>query len=100
MSHTLYIKLPHSNAKLHTIRRGALHGRGYGTVLLDGGKGGQSSYTSIENYEQTTGRKIPHSEPLKAEGKGLADRISDKLSRLHIAPPTIKPKRKNITMSF
>lgn len=101
MSHnTRFIKLPHSNARLHTLNRGAMRGRGYGTVLLDNGMGGQSSYHSIEDYEKTTGVKLPIPESTKSEGRGLADKISAKLAKLHIAPPTMKPKRKNITLSF
>lgn len=37
----------HSNAK---------KGRGMGSVLLDGGLGGQSSYTSLDDYLNTTNR--------------------------------------------
>jgi hypothetical protein len=70
-------------------------GSGYGTVLLDGGMGGQSSYFGIDHYIQTTGR-----DPRSVSGNGLADKISSKLKNLNIAPPTAKPKVKNIQLSI
>lgn len=85
-----HIMFPGSNAKMRTLNRG-MNGGGYGTVLLDGGLGGQSSYYSIDNYMATTNRQ-------PQAGNGLADRISSKLSKLNIAPPT--PKKKNITLSI
>ena len=92
-----HIMFPNSNAKMKTLTR-SFNGGGYGTVLLDGGLGGQSSYWGVDNYIETTGRN-----PLKksnVSGNGLADRISSKLSKLNIAPPTSKPKMKNITLSI
>ncbi len=94
---TNHIMLPSSNARMRTLTR-SFNGGGYGTVLLDGGIGGQSSYYGIDNYIQTTGRD-PRT-TTKAQGNGLADRISSKLSKLHIAPPSTKPKLKNITISI
>ena len=87
-----HIMFPGSNAKMRTLNRG-MNGGGYGTVLLDGGMGGQSSYYSIDNYMATTNRQTR-----PQTGNGLADRISSKLSKLNIAPPT--PKMKNITLSI
>ena len=89
-----HIMFPGSNAKMRTLNRG-MNGGGYGTVLLDGGMGGQSSYYSIDNYMATTNRQTR-----PQVGNGLADRISSKLSKLNIAPPTNKPKMKNITLSI
>jgi len=60
-----------------------LFGSGTGSFLLDGGLGGQSSYTSPANYTATTGRVI-------RKGAGL-EQLSSKLSNL-----TIKPKKHNI----
>lgn len=88
-----HIVFPNSNAKMKTLTR-TFNGGGYGTVLLDGGLGGQSSYYGIDNYIETTGR-----DPRKS-GRGLDDKISAKLSKLNIAPPTSKPKMKNITLSI
>lgn len=59
-----------------------LLGKGTGSFLLDGGMGGQSSYTSPANYTATTGRVI--------RGVGL-EKLSSKLGQL-----TIKPKKQNI----
>ena len=85
-----HIVLPGSGAKLRTLTR-TFNGSGYGTVLLDGGIGGQSSYSSIDNYIETTGR-----DP-RSGGKGLSDKINDKLKNLSIDN---KPKRKNIRLSL
>ena len=87
-----HIMFPHSNAKMRTLTR-SFNGAGYGTVLLDGGKGGQSSYFGLDNYLETVNR------PTSSSGKGLADRISSRLSKLNIAPQTKTP-RKNITLSI
>jgi hypothetical protein len=96
---TKHVMVPHSNAKMNTLGRG-IRGLGYGTVLLDGGKGGQSSYSSIDNYIETTGRN-PYSNSSKASyGSGLADKISHKLKNLNIEKPPTRPKAKNITMSI
>jgi len=98
------IHLPHTNLRIHPVHKTSIGG-GYGTVLLDGGMGGQSSYRSLDDYINTTGR-----DPLKSiakmenqSGSGLADKISEKLSKLKIeAEKTQKgrPKRKNIVMSI
>lgn len=91
-----HIMFPNSNAKMKTLTR-SFNGGGYGTVLLDGGLGGQSSYFGIDNYIETTGRD-PRSN--KQVGRGLDDKIASKLRNLNITPPTAKPKMKNITMSI
>ncbi len=87
-----HIIFPHSNAKMRSLTR-SFNGAGYGTVLLDGGIGGQSSYFGLDNYLETTNRK-------SQQGSGLADRISSRLSKLNIAPPTAQARRKNITLSI
>jgi len=106
---------PHSNAKLRSINRHLMGGgyasklrpmgEGIGSVLLDGGIGGQSSYYSIEDYMNTTGRN-PYNNTInrnqkmqQTSGTGLADKIASKLSKLSL-DKTKKPKKKNITMSF
>jgi hypothetical protein len=99
---------PHSNAKMRSLTRysknGGTIGCGIGGVLLDGGIGGQSSYHSIEDYINTTGRNPmsntinrPQHIQLKS-GSGLADKIAEKLSKLKLDKP--KKKKKNIVMSF
>jgi len=55
--------------------------RGMGSVILNkGGTGSGSSYDSVEDYRETTGRGLGKS--------GMAD----KLSRLIVKPITKKPK--------
>lgn len=92
---THHIKLPHSNASVRTIN-GSIVGGG-GSVLLDGGKGGQSSYNSIDEYIETT-KSNPYA--AKQNGKGLADKIGNKLSKLNLSKEPNKLKRKNIVMSL
>jgi len=105
---TRHVMFPHSNAKMRCLNRltknGGTVGCGIGGVLLDGGIGGQSSYYSLDNYIETTGRNPltnsinrPQQIQLKS-GTGLADKIAEKLSKLKIDKP--KKKKKNITMSF
>ena len=109
------IMFPHSNARMRALNRHIMGGgynsnckpigEGIGGVLLDGGIGGQSSYYSLMDYENTTKRdpmtntiSRPQRIQLKS-GTGLADKIASKLSKLKLDKPH-KPKRKNITMSF
>jgi len=88
-----HIMLP-NGSKMSSLSRKVVGG-GYGTVLLDGGMGGQSSYASLDDYYETTNQR-----PIKTKGQGLADKITSKLKNLNIAPPTAKPKVKNITLSI
>jgi hypothetical protein len=107
---TSHIFLPHSSAKLRALNRASvnprIHGTGAPSFLLDGGIGGQSSYYSIQDYINTTGRdpynnKIDRSQAIPAlkSGTGLADKIASKLSKLSLEKPK-KAKKKNIVMSF
>jgi hypothetical protein len=86
-----HIVFPNSNSKMRTLTR-SFNGAGYGTVLLDGGLGGQSSYSNIDDYIEKTGR-----DPRGSNGRGLSDKISNKLQNLKIDH---KPKRKNISLSI
>jgi hypothetical protein len=72
---------PSLGQKEKAISDRRLAGKGTGSFLLDGGMGGQSSYTSPANYTATTGRVI---------GAGL-EKLSSKLGNLHI-----KEKKHNI----
>ena len=107
---THHIMFPYSSAKLRSINRASIkpimHGSGAPTFLLDGGVGGQSSYSSIEDYMKTSGRnpydnKINRLQnvPALKSGTGLADKIAHKLSKLSLDKPK-KIKRKNIVMNF
>jgi hypothetical protein len=93
--HTHHIVMPYTNAKMRTLTR-SFNG---GSVLLDGGMGGQSSYRGIDDYIETTNQKKYNRTPV-VNGNGLADRISNKLSKLSIKPQDFKPKMKNITLSI
>jgi hypothetical protein len=89
-----HILLP-NGSKMSSLHRKVV-GSGYGAVLLDGGMGGQSSYSSLDDYYATTNQP----RQIKTKGQGLADKITSKLKNLNIAPPTSKPKMKNITLSI
>ena len=87
--------------KSHQVR-GKMKGTG-GSVLLDGGRGGQSSYSSIDEYLSTT-----TSNPVLAVrnmgGMGLArpmiapmkkEQMNEKLKNM-----MVKPKTKNIKFNL
>lgn len=103
MSRRNIVKIPLSNASYHPLHKHQYSGKGVGAVLLDGGLGGQSSYSSPEAYLKSTGidlythRRVS---PKPATGEGLADKIGHRLSSLQIEKKPMTPKRKNITLSF
>jgi hypothetical protein len=66
----------------------AVMGKGTGSFLLDGGRGGQSSYANVGEYARATGRVVPP--PIK--GMGI-EKLSDKIQGLSIQP---KKKKNNI----
>jgi hypothetical protein len=76
-----------------------------GTILLDGGFGGQSSYMDgLPEYLHTTNntplsKVMKNQNRKKSEGLGL-QQISSKLSNLMIKPPDSGPKRKPIAFSI
>jgi hypothetical protein len=81
-----------SSMSRHT--RGSKQGRGIGGVLLDNGLGGQSSYSSVDDYLATTKRNLG----ISGSGiKGL-DSIRNKMESLVIKPSSRKPK--NIKFSL
>ena len=97
------VKLPHhcsitlkaiSANKKHGMD---VHGKGMGSVLLQtGGPGAGSSYMDMDDYIATTGIN-PYTR--SAQGTGVTKKISSKLSKLNISPPTVT-RRKNIVMSM
>ena len=87
----MHIYLPTKGSCQHSIT-GHMKGKGIGSVLLDGGMGGQSSYSSIDNYIHATGR-----DP-RVKGRGLG-KIASKLSSLNIAP-AVKTVKKPISFSM
>ena len=68
-------------------------GTGMGSVLLDGGLGGQSSYSSVDDFLNTTNS----TRPIKKKGKGLAE-VGDKLENLVVKP--IHKKIRNIKFNM
>jgi hypothetical protein len=71
-----------------------MKGKGVGAVLLNkGGSGAGSSYSSLEDYMETTGLN-----PLQTKGKGLG-KMNAKLENLLIKTNKGK-KEKNITFSI
>jgi len=94
------VSLPFSNAKLHSHKSISIKGSGMGSVLLrTGGAGAGSSYIDIDDYISTTGIN-PYER--SSRGKGLADRIGKKLSKLNIEKKvaSVLPKSKKIVMSM
>jgi hypothetical protein len=67
-------------------------GTGVGSVLLDGGMGGQSSYSSVDDFLNTTNSSKP-----KKSGMGLAE-VGDKLEDLVVKP--IHKKIRNIKFNM
>tara|TARA_R110000744_G_scaffold56867_4_gene119843 strand:+ start:610 stop:831 length:222 start_codon:yes stop_codon:yes gene_type:complete len=70
-----------------------------GSLLLDGGLGGGSSYSGVDDYIATTGRN-----PMKGTGIGggsLGKNLNAKLGKLSIIQPTPTTKKpKNINFSL
>ena len=72
-------------------------GKGVGSFLLDGGMGGQSSYSSIDDYVSTVERPRP------VKGGAISSslaKIGGKLSDMMIKPEMGKSRRKNINFSL
>jgi len=95
MNRTKAIYIPKINKNMVPRHiRGSKEGKGIGTVLLDGGMGGQSSYYSIDDYLATTNAPAP----IGGAGlKGL-EKIRGKMENL-VIKPSVK-KVKNIKFSL
>jgi hypothetical protein len=87
----------HNIFRPHTVLGKAImkknQGTGMGSVLLDGGLGGQSSYSSVDDYLATTN----HPAQMKKRGMGLAE-VGDKLEDLVVKP--IHKKIRNIKFNM
>jgi hypothetical protein len=83
--------------------RGKMRGKGAGSVLLDGGLGGQSSYSSIDEYINATGRNPntlsnmggmgmvrPLPSPMKKEA------MNDKIKSMMVKPAKVKNIKFNL----
>lgn len=86
-ANTSHIHLSGRGDRIKTLTR-SIVGNGTGSVLLDGGRGGQSSYHGLDDYYSTTNQ---------SQGRGLSDKIGDRLARLQINKAS-KPKIKNIVI--
>ena len=77
--------------------KGKMKGKGVGSVLLDGGIGGQSSYGSIDEYISTTGRN-----PNVVGGSGMSKPLEFKRDEMNskIKSMMVKPKVKNIKFNL
>lgn len=93
-THRAYVPLMgHYGFSRHT--RGSIQGKGIGAVLLDGGMGGASSYSGLDDYISTTGVN-----PYNINGSGLGKSITSKLGKLNIQKVPEKKKRANINFSL
>jgi len=74
---------PRYNNNRILVYKPEMKGAGIGSVLLDGGIGGQSSYSSVQDYKKTT-----------SKGRGLeglgSNALGEKLSKLVIKQPPSK----------
>lgn len=97
---TTIVRTPFCNvAKRNTIHtRGKIGGKGIGNVLLDNGLGGQSSYSSINDFVETT-NWTPSSRGRGMGGMGLSNKIGKVLGELNIQKP-LDRKKKNIKFSL
>ena len=92
--------IPSSGTAYMVGRRQVRCGTGVGAVLLDGGIGGQSSYSSLDDYVNTTGVN-PLARQIKAtSGKGLA-KMNAQIENLLVKSKSGKPKKeKNINFTL
>jgi len=91
---TRFVKLPHSNATLHS-HNSTMRGTGNGSVLLrTAGGGAGSSYSDMDDYIRTTGINPA---TRKSSGQGLGS-LGEKLRKLTITPQSAV--RKNIVMNM
>lgn len=88
-----FISIPASGSHQHTTTR-KIKGMGMGSVLLNkGGAGGASSYSSIEDYQDTTGRQV-------FKGSGVSS-LNNKLENLMLKNNSGKKKKdKNINFNL
>jgi len=91
-----------SGGAIYTLTRKHINGKGYGSVLLDDGQGGPgvgSSYTSIDDYINTTGIN-PYSKETNNLGRGLKS-MNAKIESLLVKSKKHNPKKdKNINFNI
>lgn len=93
------IVMPTSGGTINSLNRKHISGKGYGSVLLDGGQGGYgsaSSYSSIDDYINTT-----HINPLKKSvGSGI-ESMNKKIESLLVnSKKGLRMKPKNINFNI
>ena len=88
--------IPSANASYVVGRRQVRSGTGVGAVLLDGGLGGQSSYSSLDDYVNTTGVN-PLARPTLSKGRGGLAKMNAQIENLLVKP---KGKRKEKNINF
>jgi hypothetical protein len=87
--------------RLSTMRHvNAKMGRGMGSVLLDGGLGGQSSYSSLDDYLSTTNKLTGPVIKGKGGAKGSLQSIMPRLEALSALKKGKKRLDSNIKFSI
>jgi hypothetical protein len=94
--------MPTSGGTIRTSSMRHISGRGNGSVLLDGGLGGAgggSSYSSIDDYINTTNQNPFRNEP-KSLGRGI-ESMNKKIENLLVKSKKSNPKKeKNINFNI
>lgn len=102
-----HVTLPHHNASsmnslsAYHKNMNFIKGEGMGSVLLrTGGGGSASSYMDMDDYISQTGiNPYARAGVSQSKGSGIPSSLSNKLSKLSIAPPS-HSMRKNIVMNM
>jgi hypothetical protein len=87
--------------RLTTMRHTrAMTGRGAGSVLLDGGLGGQSSYASLDDYMNTTNKLVGSVIKGRGGAKAGLKNIIPRLEALSAIKSRKAKKEQNIKFSI
>jgi hypothetical protein len=92
-----------SMGTINTGRRRHISGRGMGSVLLDGGLGGSgagSSYSSVDDYINTTHSNPYTHQPVSMSGGGLAKRSLSTMNKKIEGLLVKRGKEKNINFNI
>ena len=95
--------MPSSGGTIKTSTRQHISGRGYGSVLLDGGLGGPgagSSYSSIDDYINTTNQNPLRQFNPSSSGRGITS-MNKQIENLLVKSHKKNPKKeKNINFNL